>query len=132
MFSRSSSSDEKLDHTMAMLRQGQTTAAAKTDLRVRWNLDFDAAEKLVQQAEDELAAIQSSPASAIEQQRQIDNPGISAETWPSKKRRAWNFDLVEFWDSNRLAILFAGLLLFFVMLMFIGVFFASSSESTSR
>lgn len=130
MFSRSKSTGEMVDHARTMLLQGQTHSAAVTDLRVRWNLDTDAAEKLVQQVERELADARTSPVSSIRQQRQADNPGSNAEIWPARRRRRrLNFDIAEFWDSNRLAIILVGGLLFFMALMAVGIAMSISASN---
>ncbi len=131
VFSRSSSSDEMLAQALASLRKGFSHDASVTSLRARWNLDADTAEKLVQQAKERLNSARSSPVSAMELQREIDNPGSTANNWPARRpcRRGWTFDIVDFLDSNRLAVLFVGGLLFFLMLMVLALVLASSSSS---
>lgn len=125
MFSRSSFSDEMLEHTRTMLQQGMGRDAVVTSLRIRWNIDGFYAESLLRRVESELARPQTVRGEPLRTRDAADQSFAATGNWPTKRQR-W-FDIGEFWESNRLAVIFAGALLFFIVLFIAGIVLSATS-----
>lgn len=92
-----------------MLRQGQTRDAVITHSRVRWNLDADDAERLVERAE-----------------RGLGDEGATPVT-PTR-----GSNVPDFLETNRLPLIISGVLLGFIALFVIGIFLAVPSEESEE